>query len=110
MIVSKSKYRNQKTVYDGIIFDSKKEAAYCKALDLSKFALNIKERVLGYERQVPYKIIINGILVCRYILDFKVHYADARIEYVDVKGMKTSVYELKKKLMLALHDISIMEK
>lgn len=36
----------------------------------------------------------------KYIADFLVKYSDGREEVVDVKGMRTDVYKLKKKLLL----------
>lgn len=100
----RNKYNATKTVYNGIKYDSKKEAAYAKELDL---LLNYGE-VLEIERQVPFVITINEKKICTYKLDFKVTYAD-RIEYVDVKGFKTSIYRLKKKMVEAYYGIEITE-
>ena len=36
-------------------------------------------------------------------------YGDGRIEYVDVKGVKTDIYRIKKKLVEALYSIKIKE-
>lgn len=33
-----------------------------------------------------------------YVADFKVTYADGRVEIIDCKGMKTEAYKIKKKL------------
>lgn len=103
----KNKYNARKTEYNGCTYDSKKEAGYAKKLDLLKMA-NGKDKVLSIERQVPYEMIVNDIKICTYRLDFKVTYPD-RVEHVDVKGMITAIYKLKKKLMKALHDIDIIE-
>jgi len=88
---------------------SKKEANYCKILDQLKFAKHLSERVLSYELQVPFQIILNGINICKYIADFKVLYCDGRIEIVDVKGVKTDIYKIKKKLVEAQYGIKIIE-
>lgn len=104
-----SKYGNKKTEYNGQIFDSKKEAAYCMQLDTLKKAKNKVERVVSYECQVAYPIEINGKKICKYVADFVVMYADGRKEVVDVKGFRTEMYRLKKKLVEASYGIQIME-
>lgn len=99
------KYRNIITEVDGIKFHSKAEAIY-----YSKLKLYIKlGEVVKFERQVPYELIVNGILICKYVADFVVYYSDGTVKVVDVKGVRTEVYKLKYKLMLALHDINILE-
>lgn len=105
----KSKYGNLKTEYNGTVFMSKKEANYAKELDFCKKSHDKSSRVVSYEMQVPYQIILNGIKICKYLADFKVLYADDRIEIVDVKGVKTQTYRLKKKLVEAQYGIKIIE-
>lgn len=107
-MITKSKYRNKITLYNGIKFHSTKEANYCRQLDLLKTANNENERVLKYEMQVPFVFSVAGVLICTYKLDFKVYYKD-RVEYVDVKGMRTDVYQIKKKMMKAFYNIDIKE-
>lgn len=101
----RNKYSAEKTLYNGIKFDSKKEANYCKQLDL---LIKAKE-VIRYELQVPFKCIVNDKLICTYRLDFKVYYKD-KIEHIDVKGFRNNVYIIKKKLVEALYNIEIIEK
>jgi hypothetical protein len=101
-----NKYRNRKTELDGFTFDSKKEANRYATLKLLEKAGEIKNLRL----QVPFALNVEGHKICRYIADFT--YTDVKkgkevIE--DVKGMKTDVYRLKKKLMLACHNIEIQE-
>lgn len=105
----KSKYGNIKTEYNGTIFMSRKEAKYAEQLDFLKKASNDHERVVSYEMQVPYKIVVNGKHICKYLADFRVLYADGHTEVIDVKGVRTNTYSLKKKLVEALHDIQIIE-
>lgn len=59
--------------------------------------------------QVPYELhAANGKTICKYIADFV--YTEHGKEVVeDVKGMKTPVYNLKKKWMKAEYGISILE-
>lgn len=101
----KSKYGNKKTVYNGFTYDSKKEAAYAQELDLRVRAGDIH----SWERQVPLEIKVNDRKICKYIADFLVKYANGKQEFVDVKGMKTDVYRLKKKLVEAIYGITIIE-
>lgn len=105
----KSKYGNLKTEYNGTIFDSKKEANYAMQLDFQKKAVNPKDKVISYEKQVPFQIIVNGKKICKYLADFKVSYADRHEEIIDVKGVRTQMYSLKKKLVEAQFNIKIIE-
>lgn len=105
----KSKYGNIKTEYNGTVFMSKKEANYAMELDLRKKAVKESDRVVSYEMQVPYKIVVNGKHICKYLADFRVLYADGHTEVVDVKGVRTNIYTMKKKLVEALYPIEIIE-
>ena len=97
------KYRNVRTEADGIKFDSSKEAKYYGILKLRKAAGE-----LTFERQVKYDFVINGILVCSYVADFVLQLPGKK-QVVDVKGMRTPIYKLKKKLMKAVYGIDIIE-
>ena len=100
----RSKYGAKKTVVDGIKFDSMAEAARYGALKIIQAAGLISELRL----QVPYVITVNGKKICRYIADF-VYIENGKEVVEDVKGMKTPVYNLKKKLMEAVHRVVIFE-
>lgn len=114
--VKRAKYGNIKTEVDGIIFDSVKEAARYGELKLLVKA----EEICDLEVQPRYELKVNGIRLGAYVGDFRyfryieplvsVRQGYDRVEVVeDVKGVKTPVYRLKKKLMLALHNIDIEE-
>ncbi len=107
--MSYSKYHNRKTNYNGVNFMSRKEAGYARTLDALKFAKDPREKVVSYETQVPFQIEMNGINICKYLADFKVIYKDKHIEIVDVKGFRTDIYRLKKKLVEAQYGIVIKE-
>lgn len=99
-----SKYGAERTVVDGITFDSKKEARRYGELRLLERAGVIRELKL----QPRFPIAINGHHVCEYRADFQ--YEEAGITVTeDVKGAKTPSYLIKKKLMLAVHGIHIKE-
>lgn len=96
----KNKYGNIKE--NG--FDSRKENRRWNDLFLMMQAGEIS----GLLTQVPFTIEVKGMKVCKYIADFT--YTE-KGEYIveDTKGKRTSIYQLKKKLMLAVHGIKIRE-
>lgn len=106
---TRSKYNNEKTIYNSRAFDSKKEAAFAQELDLLKFSTNPSDRVKEYQAQVPFPIVINGVKICTYYADFVVTYQDGNSKVYDVKGMRLPVYKIKKKLVEAVHNIIINE-
>lgn len=111
-----SKYGNIKTEYNGVKYDSKKEAEFAMTLDFSKKATKPSDRVVEWTAQVPYQVVLNGVKICKYIADFKVKYADGREVVYDVKPFDqrtqnfrgTDVFKLKKKLVEAQYGIEIV--
>lgn len=109
---SKNKFGNIRTEYAGRMYDSVKEAEYARMLDICRRETREKMRVVDWQPQIKFPLEVNGLHIADYILDFKVTYADGRVEYVDVKGgeaTKTAVYKLKKKLMKAIYNIELIE-
>ena len=101
-----SKYRNKKTEVDGIVFDSKAEANRYQELKLLERAGVITHLQL----QPEYKCIIDSKLVCKYRADFRYIDHERQCTVVeDVKGYKTDVYRLKKKLVEALYPGTVIE-
>lgn len=101
-----SKYHAIPTVVDNIRFDSKMEAHRYRQLILLQRAGKIAE----LELQPPFELVVNGIKICTYVADFR--YLDRETwNYVieDVKGIKTPLYKLKAKLMLACLGLAITE-
>lgn len=96
-----SKYRNEKTVVDGIRFDSQKEARYYKRLKLEKESGNI----IMFLRQVPFDLPGN----IKYRVDFQVWFKDGEVRHIDVKGFSTKEYILKKAQVEALYPVTIVE-
>lgn len=100
------KYNAVKTVVDGITFASKAEARRYSELKLLENAGAIKNLCL----QPPYPCVVNGKLICKYVADFIYWDTEKDCQVTeDVKGMPTPVYRLKKKLVEALHGITITE-
>ncbi len=93
-----AKYNNVKQLYNGNKYDSKKEATYAKELDLRVKAKDIKE----YERQFPLELRVKGYLICKWKIDFRITHNDDSYEFVEVKGVETYDYIIKRKLFEAL--------
>lgn len=96
----KKKYNNKITWVDGINFDSKREAEYYQELLLLKKAGEIKEIELQPKFTLLKSFKKDGKThrAITYIADFKVTYKDNRIEIIDVKGVETEVFKIKRKL------------
>ena len=106
-VVSHSKFRNKKVHLDGYTFDSQAEAKHYKftlkpRLEAGEIShLEIHPRI---------RCELNGRKICDYIADFRyldVSFAGPQGQQgmtvvEDVKGYKTDVYRLKKKLVEAM--------
>jgi len=101
-----AKYNNVKTYVDGIAFDSKKEAKRYQELKLLERGGVISD--LDY--QVKFELIPKqeGERPCYYVADF-VYTENGKNVVEDVKGFRTDVYKLKRKLMLWVHGIRVVE-
>lgn len=102
------KYRNQKTIIANQTFDSKKEANRFIELSLLEKQGLIKDLAT----QVKFELIPKqkGERSCCYIADFV--YTDLKTGQKiveDVKGIKTDVYKIKRKLMLYFYGLHINE-
>lgn len=106
----RSKYGNQKTVVDGIEFDSKKEAEYYCQLKLLKKAGEIKDIGLQPRFELQPAFEKNGVKYrpITYIADFVITNNDGTTEIVDVKGAETQVFKIKQKLFEYMYpDLSL---
>jgi hypothetical protein len=99
-----SKYKAIRTTIDGHTFASKAEANRYQHLKLLEKAGQITNLSL----QPRYALDVGGVHICNYIADFRYWDEGGRV-VEDVKGVRTPVYKLKKKLMLACHGIVIKE-
>lgn len=106
-----AKYGNKQTPYEGVMFDSKIEANRFAEL---RYLLRAG-MISNLRRQVPYELIpsqrVDGKVVERpvkYIADF-VYTENGREVVEDVKGVRTDVYVIKRKLMLQKYGIQIRE-
>ena len=102
------KYHSKKTIVDGKKFDSMKEAARFREL----YLLQKQGYIKNLQLQVKFELIPKqkDERACFYIADFV--YTDCETGQMvveDVKGMRTDVYKIKRKLMLYFHGIQITE-
>lgn len=100
------KYRNVKVEYDGIKFDSIKECNRYKKLKLIMATGEITNITL----QPKFDIIVNNVKCGFYKADFEITWKSGKVTIEDVKGMKTTVYQLKKRLVEAIYGITIIER
>lgn len=108
-----TKYGNRKCTYNGHTFDSTKERnRYCDLLLMQKGG-TIKDLELQKEFVLIPAQKLNGKVVeraCKYRADFY-YYDNEKGRYIceDTKGFKTKEYVIKRKLMLYVHNIKVVE-
>lgn len=91
----KKKYNNKLTkCIARHIHDSKFEAEYCDSLWFKVY----RKDILSFEIQKKFKL-----LVCDHYVDFYVERLDGVFEVHEVKGCKTAVWQLKRKLFKYLY-------
>jgi len=95
MYPRRAKYGNTKVLYNGVKYDSKREANYAAELDLRLYAKDIA----AWGRQLRVKLEANGQKICVYVIDFDVTELDGTHTLVEVKGFETAEWKLKKKLL-----------
>lgn len=117
-----SKYRSKKTVVNGIVFDSKKEASRYNVLKMLERAGDI----IDLRRQVEFVLIPahfepdtigprggvkKGKVIekkCSYIADFT-YIKNGELVVEDTKGIRTKDYVIKRKMMFHFYGIRIRE-
>lgn len=99
-----NKFNAVKTLYGGVLYDSKKEAHYAMKLDLLVLSDQIKYYTAQHVLKFPFGTKMK--------IDFRVVMNDDSVEYHEVKGGKatmTPVYKLKKKMAEYYFGIKIKE-
>ena len=96
----KNKYGAKKQTYNGYSYDSQKEAKYAMELDSRVKAKEVK----SWTRQHKFELRVNESLIAKYYIDFRVVLTNGDVQYVEVKGFKTNVWQIKWKLTKALWD------
>ena len=99
-----TKYKAIRTEVDGIMFASKKEAMRYKELKFLRSEYRISDLIL----QPKFPVEVCGKKICTYVGVF-LYYENGEKIIEDVKGVKTPVYRLKKKLVEAIYNITIKE-
>lgn len=116
------KYGSKKVIFDGITFDSKKEAhRYCELKLLLRAG-----KISNLELQKPFELIpaqrepstmtktgkekLGRVIEqsVKYVADF-VYIENGQTVVEDTKGVKTKDYIIKRKLMLYVYGIKIKE-
>ena len=100
--MSYNKYKNKKTIVDGIKFDSEMESHYYIYLKQLKEMGEVVDFVLQPTYLLQEGFDLNGkrIRPITYKADFKVIYKDGREEVIDVKGKLTEEFKIKRKMLL----------
>lgn len=106
------KYRNKPCQIGAEKYRSQREAKRHQDLLLMQKA----GRIAGLTREVPFVLIpsqrrADGIAErpCTYICDFMYSTAEGRTVVEDAKGTRTKDYIIKRKLMLHVHGITVVE-
>lgn len=109
----RNKYGAKKIKVDGIVFDSLLEAQYYKELKLQK-RVGIIE---SFEMQVPFTLLggfevgNRKVQAIKYIADFIVTMKSGDVKVIDVKGLETEVFKIKRKLYEAQYgELTIVKK
>lgn len=105
-----NKYHNQKVIYNGIKFDSQREKNYYIKLQLLQEYNMIEDlkRQVRFELQPSYEINGKKIRSINYIADFT-YREKGKLHVIDVKGVRTNEYKLKKKMFEYKYNIEIEE-
>lgn len=98
------KYGNRFVIVDDIRFDSAKEAKRYGELKLLEKAGTIS----GLKLQPKFDMHVNGVCVGYYKADFWYETPEGAV-VEDVKGMRTPLYKLKKKIVEAEYGFEITE-
>lgn len=84
---------------DGHRFPSRREWRYFKELELRQKA----GEICFILRQVPIHLP-GGV---KYLVDFQVFNSDGTVRFIDVKGVETAMFKMKKKMVEELYPITI---
>lgn len=104
-----SKYHNRRVTIDGVLFDSIREAGYWQGLQAQAATGEITE----LRRQVIFPLLCpiedRAAMVATYVADFTYRDRRGALHVVDVKGVRTAIYKLKRKWLQLQDGIAIEE-
>ncbi|HEQ3528671.1 DUF1064 domain-containing protein [Bacillus thuringiensis] len=95
-----SKYNNKKVHLDDYVFDSQAEANYYEGLKIR----SARGEIQGFERQPvfnlqpAFKKQDKSFQAITYIADFLVYLPNGEVEVIDIKGVITETFNVKRKL------------
>ena len=98
-MIHRHKFNAKACEREGIKFSSKAERAFYDKLQLQKKC----GEVLFFLTQVPFRLP-GGT---RYVCDFQVFYSDGTVRFIDVKGVETDSFKIKKREVEAVYPINI---
>jgi hypothetical protein len=98
-MIKRHKFFAKPCEVDGIKFPSQLEANYYRKLKIRQRAGD----VVFFLRQVPF-YLPGGV---KYVCDFQEFRQDGTVHFIDVKGVETSSFIDKKKIVEALYPIEI---
>jgi hypothetical protein len=93
------KFKAKSVNEDGHHFSSTLEWKYFKHLQL----LQKSGEVLFFLKQVPFHLP-GGV---KYVVDYQIFNRDGSVQFVDVKGVETDMFKLKKKMVEELYPVEI---
>lgn len=109
----KSKYHANKTETDGIVFDSAREARRYSELKILERSGEISNLCMQKKYElIPRQVDDHGKVIeqaCCYLADFVYTDKSGNVIVEDVKGNRTKEYIIKRKLMLYIYGIKIVE-
>lgn len=94
-----SKYRNKRTEYNGVVYDSMLEADYAMSLDTLKQA----GVITGWTRQIKFHLSRTR----SHRVDFLLLYPDLTFEFVECKGQELPEGKLRRELVEEQNGIKI---
>ena len=96
----RNKFGAKKRTINGIEFDSKAEADYYLLLIAKEQAGEIESFQVQprYLLQEKFEKAGKTYRPIEYIADFEVHHKDGRVEVIDIKGITTEVFAIKRKM------------
>ena len=80
---------------------SKGEAAHCVVLHL--IMKSEGSDILSIDYETPYRLEVNGVLVCKHVPDWTLKMYGGRKKIVEFKGMPTPAWKLKMALFKAIY-------
>lgn len=106
VLLSLERYRKKFPDFDNkfIYFRSKKEAK--RYIDL--VLLQRAGEISNLQTQVRYPLTVRKMHVCDYIADFRYTTKDGKVIIEDAKGMRTQMFNLKRKLFEAIYEQKII--